>query len=330
MVHGRVRSSARSGDLDPLRRRRRGARFRAWPELRAPEWYDPKTHSPAQPIPREPLAPDAPEVIAVRNQILSAPGTRHLDSGWMVDYAARGLVRLPHPGGSAARVRERAARDGAGLGPGGGAGRARARRRFPQKSFEAFGHAYTDRWGGVYPGVTLFDAQASALVYQVTVEMPDAGLARPRARPARRLGDVEGAGARRGARPLYSRLGDLLRPILHHRGLRAEPRAHLRMCGNAGLRDNYANNLDNFHALWESVSSRPDDLRAKLPDAEGGATSCRAGTTPSRPTLISLYRAARRHATLDRDAHLVRATMFRLLGEYGAFTRIEKLPPFDQ
>ena len=67
-----------------------------WPGLQAPTWYDPKTHAPGQPIPRKPLAPDAPEVVAVRDQILCAPGARHLDSGWMVDYAARGLVRLPH------------------------------------------------------------------------------------------------------------------------------------------------------------------------------------------------------------------------------------------
>jgi hypothetical protein len=36
-----------------------------------------------------------------------------------------------------------------------------------------------------------------------------------------------------------------------------------------------------------------------------------------------------RHATLERDAQRVRATLFRLLEEYGAFARIETLPPFD-
>ena len=42
------------------------------------------------------------------------------------------------------------------------------------------------------------------------------------------------------------------------------------------------------------------------------------------------YRGANRHATLDRATHMVRMTMLRLLGEYGAYARIETLPPFDE
>ena len=128
---------------------------------------------------------------------------------------------------------------------------------------------------------------------------------------------------------LYGRLTDLLKPILHHRGLRTNL-ARTYLCGNAELRDNYMHNVDNFHALWESASSRPADLCAKLPDAEGWYDFLQGwdDTLATDPDLA--YRGARRHATLDRDAQRVRATLLRLLGEYGAFTRIETPPPFDQ
>src|SRR5262249_50281580 len=143
-------------------------------------------------------------------------GTRHLDSGWMVDYAARGLVRLPRQKDTA-RVFENGL---CGMAPDWDLAEALVELALDdgslQKSFKAFAHAYTDRWGGVYPGVTLYDAQSSALVYQVTVEMPDVdtlGLVHDL------LGDWDTwrapvPGEQHDA--LYARLAELLKPILHH------------------------------------------------------------------------------------------------------------------
>jgi len=300
-----------------------------WPDLQALTWYDPKVHGPGQPIPRVPLAADAPEVVAVRNQILSAPGTRRLDSGWMVDYATRGLVRLPHED-DPWHVFENGL---LGMAPDWDLAEALVELRLDdgslQKSFQAYAHAYTDRWGGVYPGVTLYDAHASALAYQVTVEMPDVdtlGLVHDL------LGDWETwkapvPGEEHEA--LYGRLTELLRPLLHHRGLRANL-ARTYLCGNAELRDLYSHNLDNFHALWESVASDPDALRAKLPDAAGWRDFLQGWDDSLAADPQLLYRGTSRHATLDRETHKVRATLLRLLGEYGALGRVEKLPPFDE
>jgi len=297
----------------------------SWPALEASPWYDAKTHSPGQPIPREPLAAEANEVVAVRNQILAAVGTRRLDSGWMVDYAQRGLVRLPHQK-DPRRVFENAL---LGMAPDWDLAEALVELGLDdgtqQKGFQAFAHAYTDRWGGVYPGVTLYDAYAS----QTTVEMPDVdtlGLVHEL------LGDWDTWKAPVPAEQheaLYSRIADIFRPLLRHRGLRANL-ARTYLCGSAELRDSYSNNLDNFHALWESVASEPAQLKARLPDAEGWAAFLQGwdDTLNASPELF--LKGTSRHATLERDAQRVRATLLRLLGEYGAFARIETLPPFDQ
>jgi len=296
-----------------------------WPDLAPPTWYDPKLHAPGQPIPRVPLAPDSPEVVAVRNQILCAPGSRRLDSGWMVDYAARGLVRLPHQG-DPRRVFENGL---LGMAPDWDLAEALAELALDdgslQKSFQAFGHAYTDRWGGVYPGVTLYDAHAS----HTQIEMPDVdclGIAHDL------LGDWQTWTSPVPAEQhvdFYAKLDELFRAVARHRGLRTNI-ARTYLCGNADLRDNYLYNLDNFHALWESVASDPAALGAKLPDDAGWRDFLQGwhDSVAADPELA--YRGANRHATLDRATHMVRMTLLRLLGEYGAYARIEALPPFDE
>jgi hypothetical protein len=262
--------------------------------------------------------------VAVRNQILSAPGSRQLDSGWMVDYAARGLVRLPHQN-DPRRVFENGL---LGMAPDWDLAEALVELALDdgslQKSFQAFGHAYTDRWGGVYPGVTLYDAHAS----HTQIEMPDVdclGLAHDL------LGDWQTWTSPVPAEQhtdFYAKIEELFRAVSRHRGLRTNL-ARTYLCGNAELRDNYMHNIDNFHALWESVSSRPADLFPKLPNGEGWRDFLQGWDDTLVADQDLAFRGMRRHAALDRDAHRVRATLIRLLGEYGAFTRIETLPPFD-
>ena len=296
-----------------------------WPDLAPPTWYDPAVHATGQPIPRAPLAASSPEVVAVRNQILCAPGARRLDSGWMVDYAARGLVRLPHQG-DPRRVFENGL---LGMAPDWDLAEALVELALDdgslQKSFQAFAHAYTDRWGGVYPGVTLYDAHAS----HTQIEMPDVdclGLAHDL------LGDWTTWTSPVPAEQheeFYAKIEELFRAVAHHRALRTNL-ARTYLCGNAELRDNYLYNLDNFHALWESVASDPLAMRVRLPD-DGGWKDFLQGWHDSVAADTELaYRGASRHATLDRGAQMVRAKLLRLLGEYGAFARIETLPPFDE
>lgn len=297
----------------------------SWPDLASPTWYDPELHAPGQPIPRVPLAADSPDVVAVRNQIQCAPGSRRLDSGWMVDYAARGLVRLPHQ-----RDPRRVFENGlCGMAPDWDLAEALVELALDdgslQESFQAFAHAYTDRWGGVYPGVTLYDAHASL----TQIEMPDVdclGLAHEL------LGDWTTWTSPVPAEQhpeFYARIAELFRAVLRHRGLRTNL-ARTYLCGNAELRDNYLYNLDNFHALWESAGSDPANLRAKLPDDAGWRDFLQGWHDSLVADPQPFYRGASRHATLDRATHMVRATLLRLLGEYGAYARIETLPPFDE
>lgn len=296
-----------------------------WPALAPAPIYDPKVHSPGQPIPRRPLAAGSSDAVAVRNLLLSAPGTRRLDSGWMVDYAQRTLVRLPHQD-DPRRMFENAL---LGMSPDWDLAEALVELALDdgslQKEFTAFAHAYTDRWGGVYPGVTLYDAYASLQ----TIEMPDVDTLGV-------LHDLVGEWdlyqapvAAHQHEELYAKTGAIFKRLIRHRGLRTNL-ARTYLCGTAELRDGYGNNLDNFHALWESVSSDPATLAAQLPDDAGWRDYLQAWVDRCAAEPELLMKGTLRHAQLAREELAVRATILRLLGEYGAYARIETLPPFDR
>src|SRR5688572_8919809 len=294
----------------------------AWPELRPLAWFDEKVHAAGHPIPRELLAADADEVVAVRNQILHAPGTRRLDSGWMVDYGERTLVRLPRQD-DPVRVFENAL---LGMAPGWDLTEALVELALDdgslQKGFQAFAHAYTDRWGGVYPGVTLYDAHAS--MPGVSIEMPDVdalGIVHTLVGDWTTWVSPVPAEQHEG---LYQRLSELFKPLLHHRGLRASL-ARTFLCGSAELRDSYRFNLDNFHALWESVSSDPAALAAKLPDEAGWRDFLQGWDDHLNENSELKLRGMSRHAALERDGQGVRARLLSLLEEYGAIGKIETL-----
>jgi len=299
----------------------------SWPDLKALEWYDPEVHCPAQPIPRVPLAADFAEVQSVRARILSAAGWRRLDSGWMVDYGARTLVRLPHQR-DARRVFENGL---LGMAPDWDLAEALVELALDdgslQKSFQAFDHAYTDRWGGVYPGITLYDAHVAGA--QMPIEMPDVdtlGLVHDL------LGDWETWTA--PVHPdkqadLYAKIAELFRDVSRHRGLR-QNLARTYLCGSADLRERYANNLDNFHALWESCGSDPATLRERLPTPDGWADFLQGWNDSLVADLTVYYRGLDRHTTLERNRTAIRGILLRLLGEYGALDRIDTMPAYDQ
>ncbi len=295
-----------------------------WPDLAPLAWFDPELHAPAQPIPREPLEAGAAEVAAVRNQILSAAGSRALDGGWTYDYATRGLVRLPNEPDL-----ERMFQNGLlGMPPNWDLAEALVERALDDgslvKTFQAFAHAYTDRWGGVYPGVTLFDAHAS----NTQLEMPDVDT----------LGLVHEAlddwSTWKSVVPpnqhesLYGKIAELFAQVHRHRGLRTNlARAYL--CGTTELRDSYQHNLDNFHALWESASSDPAQLAARLPDPEGWYDFLQSWADSFASDVEVYHKGLVRRATLDQNSNLVRQKLLWILDQFQAFRRIEKLPPFD-
>jgi hypothetical protein len=297
----------------------------SWPELGPLEWYDPQVHAPAQPIARRPLSADAPEVVAVRNRILGAIAPRRLDSGWMYDWGTRGLVRLPSHG-DPLRVFENGL---LGMPPDWDLVEALVMQQLDdgaeQLALAAFSHAYTDRWGGVYPGVTLYDAHAS----RTELEMPDVdtlGLVH------QVLDDWETWKAVIQAdeqAPLYARVGELFARAHQHRGLR-ENLARAFLGGTTDLRDGYQGHLDNFHALWESASSTPATLRARLPAVEAWAEFLQDwhDTVAADPELQR--KALVRRSVLDQGSARVRESLLYVLDQYGAFARIETLPRFDR
>jgi hypothetical protein len=193
-----------------------------------------------------------------------------------------------------------------------------------QKVLTAFGHAYTDRSGTVYTGITLYDAWASG----TEIEMPDVDT----------LGIVHTVldDWKTWTAPispaqhddLYGKLGDLFKAAHRHRGLR-HALAQSYLVGSAALRDGYAPHLDAFHALWEKHRSMPAELEPALPQAAkwekfltDWAKRCRSDSKLMRGGQM-------RRATLDSDAAAVRATLLGVLKEFGAYERIDggKSPP---
>lgn len=286
-------------------------------------WYECKEHAPAQIIERTPLDPAANEVQAVCNTIQGALGSRRADSGWCYDYAARALRRLPHED-DPRRVFENAL---LGLPPNWDLAEAWVESQLDdgsqQKAAVAFGHAYTDRQGGVYPGITLYDAHAS----KTSIEMPDVDCLGV-------LHDLTGDWNTFKAmvpanqqQPLYERIAGLFSPLFRHRSLR-ENLARTFVCGTTELRDGYQANLDNFHALWESVASDPAQMKAKLPDPNGWRDFLVSWGDKVAGERELTQKATERRATLDRDLPRVRATLLRVLGDVGAYAKIERPPEF--
>jgi hypothetical protein len=289
-----------------------------WPDLEDAPFFEPAVHADKQPIERKALSRDDPHFIAASDDILGRVPARDLESGWVYDYATReirklrtwrdparifanGLCGMPPEWDLAEALVERMLDDGA-----------------QQKACAAFAHAYTDRNGGVYPGITLYDAYVSG----AEMEMPDVdclGIIHEV------LGDWD---TWRSVVPetqhasLYAQIGELFQGAYRHRSLRHNL-ARVFLCGTTELRDNYQPNLDRFHALWDSVSSEPTVLAEKLPPSEGWAEFLQgwADETSRNPELF--LKGVNRRFTLENDARAVRATLMRVLDENGVYKRLD-------
>jgi hypothetical protein len=178
---------------------------------------------------------------------------------------------------------------------------------------QAFEHAYSDRSGNVFPGITLYDAYGSG----VEVEMPDVEV----------LGVVhvifddwatwKAPIPGHQQDPLYEKVIGEFTALHGHRSLR-HAIAITFACGTDVLRDGYQGNLDNFHALWEDCSSTPEKVRARLPAPEGRTAFLEAWVKRCLEKDGPYAAGQNRRAVLDGNAHAVRATVFRVLEEYGA------------
>jgi hypothetical protein len=290
-----------------------------WPRASAPPVFSPKEHTPENVIARHDLGADSAVVKEFRQLVLKRVPARRLASVWIYDYGARelrstgdpkdpdtifrnGLAGFPPFLDLAEALVERALDDGA-----------------EQKALAAFGHAHTDRNGGVFTGITLYDVWTS----HTEMEMPDVdnlGIVHTV------LGDWKTWHAPVAANQqdaLYAKVGEIYTAAHRHRSLR-NALARCFLSGTPVLRDQYDAQIDSFHALWDEYRSTPEELAHKLPDAAHWAEFLdeRYKRYQDDPKLREA--ALNRRLTLDQDAGAVRLVMLSVLEEFGAYARASK------
>jgi hypothetical protein len=284
----------------------------AWPDAEPAQAFDAETHAPGA-ARRKPLKSKSAKVKRARERFLRKVPERGLTPAWSYDYATRGLVRLADPR-DPELVFENAL---AGFAPDHDLAEALVERMLDDGSqaatLGAFAHAYTDRNGGVYEGLTLYDGWASGTL----LEMPDVdclGVIHTV------LDDWKTWSAPVKAKeqdPLYERIGELFNDAYLHRSLR-HALARTFLGGSVVLRDGYTMQINRLHTLWEENASTPKELVQMLPDAEsyGDFLDEWGRLTDKHPEKLAAGK--RRRGTLDQGHATIRATLVRVLEELEA------------
>ncbi len=275
-------------------------------------FYDPHVHAPDLEIPRRRLDPAGPAASETRERMFARFGARRLRTAWRYDWSARRIVRtadasdprhvfenglMGHPPGVdlAEALLEQWLDDGS-----------------QHEALAAFGHAYTDREGAVFP-LTLYDAWCSA----ETMEMPDID----------NLGIVhellddwttwvspipEGR-----QQALYRRVERLFEEPHRYRALRTAL-ARTYLTGEADLRDGFGPRIDHLHGLWQRHDSAPERLRDALPAPEQARFFMADWGLEVEEDEQLRAAAAGRHLDLHRDAWQVRELLIRIVEEAAA------------
>lgn len=284
-----------------------------WPEAADHEpLYAAREHTPAQVIRRRPLSPRSRRARDWAAKVFG-PTQRRLKTAWTYDYGLRTVERVSERE-DPERIFENAL---AGFPPDLDLAEAMVERALDDgsqhKLLAAFAHAYADRAGRAYPGVTLYDAWGSGL----EIEMPDVeclGL----------LHDILGdwgtwvapiPAARQDS--LYDKLRGLFVEARAYRGLRSAL-ARTFLTGEPSVEVGYGPALDRLHGLWESFRSDPAALSAALPpSADHSLWLARMGAEAKGAD--GRWRAGqRRKATLIADRARVRAALVRVMRQSGA------------
>jgi hypothetical protein len=293
------------------------------PEDPGSPWFDPKEHAPADPIPRRKLDADDPRVAAERKRMFASRAPQLAHSVWRYDWGSRsvlrggdfqapehvfelGLAGLPPQSDLAIALIERALDSGE-----------------EQVALGAFEHAYTDREGWVFPGLTLYDAWCSG----IEIEMPDVD----------NLGVVHVITGEKGRwkapvpasehDALYEFVGEQFQRVHRFRALRSAL-AQSYLIGSARLDAAYLPHLLRMHGLWEQSESDPAKLALLMPDSKDSAKYLQGVAKKFDKDGKRVTAAKNRWGQLDADAQQVRALLERILEEYGAFDR--KAKPADK
>jgi hypothetical protein len=284
---------------------------KAWGEEHAAPWFDAKEHTPENDIPRHPLEPDAPAVKTFAEFLRARAPKPRFASAWRYDYATRELVRS-----KAWQDPARIFQNGlAGIAPDLDLVEALVERALDdgseQKALAAFGHAYTDRDGGVFTGITLYDAWGSGK----EIETPDVdtlGIVHTV------LGDFKTWHApvpTAQHEKLFDKIGEIFLAAQRHRELR-HALAAVFVEGSASVDVAYVSLVDNLHALWEDAKSTPAELAPRLPKPEKRQDFLSAWTKRCHSDGDLWVSAVRRHKTLDADGEAVKKLLLRLLDEF--------------
>jgi len=287
-----------------------------FPEDRRLEFFDPAVHAPGQAISRRWLEADLPRAVKLRKRMLARVPERRPASAWRYDWGAREVRRTAD-----FRSSEHAFESSlAGSLPELDFGEALLERLLDdgsqQKALGAFERPYTDRSGGAYPGITLYDAWSSGGEF----EMPDVDV----------LGVVHEVTDewKRWVAPvpsrqheeLYDRVNELFAEARRFSALRsALARAYF--TGTSELRDGYTFHLDRLHSLWDAHASMPAELASKLEGPGASPTFLEEWALKCEKDLALREAGRVRRARLDLEAARIRAVLARGLQEFGAFER---------
>ncbi|MEO6708243.1 MAG: hypothetical protein ABIP42_01630, partial [Planctomycetota bacterium] len=191
-----------------------------------------------------------------------------------------------------------------------------------QAALTAFGHAYTDRAGTVFPGVTLYDAWSSG----VEMEMPDVdvlGLIHDLANDWKTwIGPVPDSQHER----LYGKVYEYYQLARDHRELR-RALAHTFFSGSVGLSPTLSGHLDRLHTWWDEHSSTPEELLKELPASAKTTAFLKQWSERIDKDAKLTERGQVRRAVLDGDAARVRAKAVAILEEFGALQRKSRPAP---
>ncbi len=135
-----------------------------------PPWFDPKKYASGQPIKRTLLAAKDPQATAVQQRLLKNKVIYDLCEEFEYSFASNKILRLQKELRPETQLRHALQ----GYPPKAGLAKAVLLSLLDQEEAQDpfadyFEHAYTDRSGNVYPGVTLYDAHSAGS----EIEMPD-------------------------------------------------------------------------------------------------------------------------------------------------------------
>ena len=296
-----------------------------WPDDGPLEYFDPKTHSPGSAIPRKRLKEGDRRVTSMVKKVERVRPPRRLRSAWRYDWASGELRRGADVGDPQRRFENALA----GFPPRADLAEAlvlRALDRGDQRvTLGAFGHAYTDRDGRVFP-LSLYEAWSTG----IEIEMPDVdclGIVHTVLDEWKRWPSPVPTSRQKS---LYREIGELFAEARRYRGLR-EALAACYLVAEPVMHDGYGESLQRLHALWDHHGAQPAPLAEELPTSAKAWTDYLADWAEACMDDRSLREGGdRRRDTLAADAQRVRATLVWVLEEFGAFERRAKPRPEPQ